>query len=604
MNEELKVIITAEIDKLKQELQNGQKEIKKFGKQSGTSFGDFTEGVQKAGDTAKKALAVAGTAILGTATALLALASSTEEYRQNQALLKTAFETAGGSAKEATQVYNDLYRVLGDDGQAVEAGQHLAQMTTNQQALSEWTTICQGVYASFGASLPIENLTEASNETAKTGELTGALADALNWAGVSETAFAEQLALCNTEAEREKLIRETLNGLYSDASANYEANNAQVLAQREAQAQLNAQLAKIGEAMAPIITLFTQFATTLLEQLTPYVQQLAGDGLPQLESILNSVADAISAVIGWIVNNWELVSNVAIVVGVITGALAILSTTIGIVNAVMAMSPITWIIAGIVALIAVIALCVIYWDDIKEAGAKAWEMIKNAWDKAVGWFSGIFNSVKTAIGNAFTAIGNFGRNAWNTIKSAFSSIGSWFGSIFRSASTAVKNAFSGITGFFSGIWTSIKNIFSSVGSTIGDGIKGAVSFAVNGILGTATNIINGFINAINSVIGVINAIPGVSIGYISTLSVPAMAKGGVVDSATLAQIGENGTEAVVPLENNLGWLDKMAGMLSERMGGGGTPIVLQVDGKTFAQISCDSINDLTRHRGSIPLVLS
>ena len=82
-----------------------------------------------------------------------------------------------------------------------------------------------------------------------------------------------------------------------------------------------------------------------------------------------------------------------------------------------------------------------------------------------------------------------------------------------------------------------------------------------------------------------------------------MAQGGVVDSATLAMIGENGKEAVVPLENNLEWLNKLAGMLNERMGGN-TPIVLQVDGKTFAQISCDSINQLTRQRGSIPLVIA
>ena len=94
-----------------------------------------------------------------------------------------------------------------------------------------------------------------------------------------------------------------------------------------------------------------------------------------------------------------------------------------------------------------------------------------------------------------------------------------------------------------------------------------------------------------------------NISRIRELNIPAMAQGGVVDSATLAMIGENGKEAVVPLENNLEWLNKLAGMLNERMGGN-TPIVLQVDGKTFAQISCDSINQLTRQRGSIPLVIA
>ena len=88
--------------------------------------------------------------------------------------------------------------------------------------MSEWTTICEGVYATFGASLPIEGLTEAANETAKVGTVTGTLADALNWAGISEDAFNEKLAACNTEAEREALIRQTLNSAYAEAAAGYE----------------------------------------------------------------------------------------------------------------------------------------------------------------------------------------------------------------------------------------------------------------------------------------------------------------------------------------------------------------------------------------------
>ena len=103
-------------------------------------------------------------------------------------------------------------------------------LTKNEKDLSTWTNICQGVYATFGDSLPIEGLTEAANETAKTGSLTGVLADALNWAGVSEDTFQASLDACNTEAEREQLIRETLNGLYADAALKYEENNAKILA--------------------------------------------------------------------------------------------------------------------------------------------------------------------------------------------------------------------------------------------------------------------------------------------------------------------------------------------------------------------------------------
>lgn len=95
------------------------------------------------------------------------------------------------------------------------------------------------------------------------------------------------------------------------------------------------------------------------------------------------------------------------------------------------------------------------------------------------------------------------------------------------------------------------------------------------------------------------------------LSVDWYAKGGVFDSPTMfgygdrvGGLGEDGAEAVVPLEKNTQWLDRLASMLNEKMGGSGRPIVLQVDGKTFAQISVDTINDLTRQTGSLPLKLA
>jgi hypothetical protein len=88
-------------------------------------------------------------------------------------------------------------------------------------------------------------------------------------------------------------------------------------------------------------------------------------------------------------------------------------------------------------------------------------------------------------------------------------------------------------------------------------------------------------------------------------------KGGVFDNPTLFSygngmlggLGENGAEAVVPLEKNTEWMNVLAGRLSELMSGGNTPIVLQVDGKTFAEASIDTINQLTRQKGYLALNL-
>ena len=120
--------------------------------------------------------------------------------------------TSGKTADSARQSYSDFYAILGESDRSVEAVNHLAKLCNTEEELAQWSTICAGVSATFGDSLPIEGLTEAANETAKVGQVTGPLADALNWAGISEDKFNRQLALCNSEQERAALITSTLAG--------------------------------------------------------------------------------------------------------------------------------------------------------------------------------------------------------------------------------------------------------------------------------------------------------------------------------------------------------------------------------------------------------
>lgn len=115
--------------------------------------------------TIAKGIVGAGAAIGG---AWIAAIESTREYRQQMGLLDSAFQTSGHNSTVAKNTYSELNAVLGDTGQAVEASQHLALLADNEKELNTWTNICTGVYATFGESLPIEGLAEASNETAKT----------------------------------------------------------------------------------------------------------------------------------------------------------------------------------------------------------------------------------------------------------------------------------------------------------------------------------------------------------------------------------------------------------------------------------------------------
>lgn len=222
--------------------------------------------------------------------AFFGLAEETREARENMGKLETSFTTAGHSAEDAKNTYTELYGVLGDDGQATEAAAHLAKLTTNEKELSDWTNICTGVYATFGDSLPIEGLTEAANETAKTGSITGNLADALNWAGVSEDDFQASLDACTSEQERQALITSTLNGLYSEAADKYREVNGDIIDAQKATANLNSAMAALGAIAEPIITKLKQLAAELLQEITPFVE-LIGKGLTGALSGAESAAE-------------------------------------------------------------------------------------------------------------------------------------------------------------------------------------------------------------------------------------------------------------------------------------------------------------------------
>lgn len=639
-------------------------------KDSKKAFSDFADGFSKVGDACKKGLAIAGGAIVGAGTAILALGESTSEYRNEQAKLVSAFEAAGQSADEAKQTYNDLYRVLGDSGQATEAANHLAKLCNTQEELSQWTKICQGVYATFGDSLPIEGLTEAANETAKTGELTGVLTDALNWASAStedfanslftnedaikaynkaiadgenrEDAFKAALEACNSEAEREQLIRETLNGIYSEAADIYEGNNAAILAQNEANQKMTDSLAKIGEAVQPINTALTELGAEILAQLAPYVTEFAEKYLPQIQEALSGVGEKIGEVITWIADNWDLVCTIAGTIAAIAAAISVLSTVIGIVNGVIAITnvvtapvlgTIALVVAAIAAVIAIIVVCIKYWDEICETVSKVCEEIGE-------WVS-----------NVCSAIGEFFTNLWTKITEIWDGICESISNIIDKIKTAISDKFNAakekVVSIFTNVKTSVLDIFNNIKTGISDkinSIKNTFSTGFNAAKNTVVGIFNGIKDSITEKItaakdkvkSVIDAIKGFfnfkfswpnipmphfgispsgwKIGDLLKGSIPKLninwyATGGVFDEPTLfgsgsglTGIGEDGAEAVVPLEKNTQWLDRIAEMLVEKQGGN-RPIVLQVDGKTFAQISVDSINQLTRQRGAIPLNL-
>lgn len=224
-----------------------------------------------------------------------------------------------------------------------------------------------------------------------------------------------------------------------------------------------------------------------------------------------------------------------------------------------------------------------------------WESIKAIFAAVVDWFTERFTASVEAIKAVFSVITDFFGGVWDGIKKTFSDVGDWFEKKFENAVDNIKSVFSVVTGFFAGVWDNIKSVFGNVadwfkdkftaawdavkkvfstGGKIFDGIK-------DGILNGLKAVINAIIRGINKVIAIpfngLNAalrkirdidILGVEpfkwINEIGVPEIPELAKGGIVNSRSFIA-GENGEEAIIPLENNTGGLRKIANLLSEEM---------------------------------------
>lgn len=202
-----------------------------------------------------------------------------------------------------------------------------------------------------------------------------------------------------------------------------------------------------------------------------------------------------------------------------------------------------------------------------------WQDIKNALATVASWFLTMFTNAYTNVKNVFSAIGSWFGARWTEIKTALSAVPSWFGTQFQNAWTNIKNAFANVTSFFSGLWEKIKGCFVNVGVKIGSAVGDAFKSAINSCLSTIEGVVNKFIGMINGVIDVINELPGVSLGKIGTLSLPRLAKGGVLKEGTamVAEAGPellsmvNGKAVVTPLSGSA----KNQAMENAGKGGGG-----------------------------------
>lgn len=511
------------------ELDDGgiKSEAKAAGASAGDAAGDGLEqgldqgsksGADKAGanmesfgDKMKSVLA--GISVAALAASINELVSVTNEFQEDMGKLSVAAQQNSVSTDAANGAYRDMVGILGETDQSVEAVNHLfALCGDNTKSLSDWTNIASGVYATFGDSLPLEGLTEAANETAKVGQVTGPLADAINWAseaavqqGVAlsgnqaavdaynsalasgatqEDAFNAALAACNTEQERAQLITDTLSGVYADAGAQYRETNADVIAYRQSQSDLTAAMSSLGQTFMPIVTGLTNVAAMLLSGVQPAVQWFVTN-LPIIAPILAGIATTIGLLA--VVLNASTIATAAQTVATNAAAAAQ-----GLLNAVMNANPIALIVVLIAGLVAAI---IGLWNNseaFRNFVTGAFQQIQKVAQVVI---DAIVNFFTVTVPSAIEVVMLHFQILWNRIVS-----------VFDGALSTVSGFVSNVVDFFTvRVPNAVSDMLSAAGripgqiaSFLGDAISSAASFvgsfassAIQAASQFASNIVSG-----------------------------------------------------------------------------------------------------------------
>ena len=323
MDKQLKVVISAEVAKFKKGVQDAVKDMQGFSGKSEKEIKKIDDALKEAGTTLTDWGKKAGTALAGFGTALVSTAALTEEYRQNQAQLNAAFEQAGFSAESAKSAYTEMYKAIGDDDQATESAANIAMLATSEQEAAKWAELCSGVLGTFHDTLQPEAFYEAANEVMKLNESTGAWTQMLEQTGVmSVDEFNKKLSECSTEAEKQAFMLEVAQDAMGEAGASYDEATGKIQAQREAQMRMNDALAKVGEAMAPVLTAFMTFAAEALGPVAEKMAPLAEKYGPQLADAMSAAGEAVGKAFGFFVDNWGIIAAIAGVVGGIAAAIS------------------------------------------------------------------------------------------------------------------------------------------------------------------------------------------------------------------------------------------------------------------------------------------
>lgn len=543
-------------------------------------------------------------------------------------LISNGIQAAVGAIKglvgEAISASDSLYKFEQTMGFAGYDSKTIEKAKADMKDYADKTVYDLDTMANMTAQLAANGIKDFTGLTQAAGNLNavaGGNADTFNSFGLvlTQTAGAGKLTtenwnqLANAIPGASGKLQEALlnagayTGNFRDAMANGEITadefNAAIMelgnepVAVEAATSVDTFEGAVGNMQATVVDGLMQIIDAIgMENITGFISK-ATDGISEVIGLIPEIKDGFTSSFGWLKDNLPIVATT---LGGITAAMiafkgatiaskvatVALSTATKIqtgvqaaLNAVMSANPIGLIILAITALVAAFMILWKKCDGFREFWQNLWAGIKNVISAVVGWIKENWKTMILFLMNPIAGLFKYFYDHFEGFRNVVDGIGKFFQNVFKTAISKIKGFFSGLGSFFGNFWQTIKNKFSSLGSAIGSAISGAVKSAINSVMALIETRINSAIGLINSVIDGINKInPLKDIGHVKTLSLPRLAKGGVVSQATTAVIGEDGKEAVVPLERNLEWIDKVADKVAEKIGNvGGGVIVNQTN---------------------------
>lgn len=369
-------------------------------------------------------------------------------------------------------------------------------------------------------------------------------------------------------------------------------------------------LAGVLDFLNPLLEVFMSLGSWLWDS---FLQPIASWTGGVIVDVLNGLADKLSDIGDWISENKPLVEDLTLVLGSFALAWGLVTAAVGLWNIVGAIatgvttafglaiafltSPIGLTILAIGAIIAIGVLLYKHWDVLKVKAIEVWNGIKAKFEEFKNWLGNVFATDWSEKFGMFGDILNgFSKNVQN---------------IFDSVQRIFQGVIDFIVGVFTGdwerAWSGVVNIFGG----IMDGLSAVVKAPLNAVI----SLINATISGLNKInVSIPDWVPGFggkNFG-INIPKIPMLAKGGILDSPTLAMVGEAGKEAVVPLENNTQGLDLLASKLLERMPIGPsnssqtTPqeVVVKIDSKTLIRVLLPELQKENNRVGNPVLVFN